>query len=81
MIPAAWLEESLGVHVQWDPLSQTAVWNDHGHGGVLTSGRTEEPDPIMMKGVLMAPLRLLNQTLDLEVQYFPKTRELRVNGN
>jgi hypothetical protein len=81
MIPAAWLEDSLGVHVQWDPVLEKAVWNDHGHGGVLTSGRTEEPDPILMKGVLMAPLRLLNQTLDLEVQYFPKTRALRINGN
>jgi hypothetical protein len=81
MIPAAWLEDSLGVHIQWDPLLEKALWNDHGHGGALTSGRTEEPDPIMMKGVLMAPLRLLNQTLDLEIQYFPKTRTLRINGN
>jgi hypothetical protein len=77
MIPASWLAESLNVHILWDPDAQRATWN----GGPLSAGRAEEPEPMMFDGELMTPLNMINARLDLEIQYFPATREIRINTN
>jgi hypothetical protein len=77
MIPAAWLAESLNVHILWDSDAGRATWND----GPLSSGRTEEPEPMMFGDELMTPLNMINARLDLEIQYFPATREIRINTN
>lgn len=77
MIPAAWLGESLDVHILWDPVTQQITWN----GGSLVSSRAEEPGPMMFDGTLMTPLNMINARLDLEIQYFPATREIRINTN
>jgi hypothetical protein len=77
MIPAAWLAESLDVHILWDPVSQEITWN----GGPLADRRTEEPGPMVFDGELTTPLNMINARLDLEVQYFPATREIRINSN
>jgi hypothetical protein len=77
MIPAAWLVESLNVHILWDPVTQQITWN----GGSLVSDRAEEPGPMVFDGELMTPLNMINARLDLEIQYFPATREIRINTN
>jgi hypothetical protein len=69
------------VRIYWDPLEGKAIWNDHGHGGPMQRDLGNNLGPMRVQETLMVPWYLVNQWLDLETQYFPKTRELRINAN